>query len=175
MMTLVQLVESVGFSIIQFMIGLILSVFSIYLGIRVLDMFTKNLNEWKEIKKGNIAVGILLAAVVLSVAIVVESGVASISTTVPTGAATMIGFIIWLLASVVNLLIGVFAAMIGIYFSMTIFDQLTQDINEFAELKKGNIAVAILLSSVLLAVSFIIKGTVDVLIMTLNVAGWFGL
>ena len=174
MITLVQLVWSVGFSVLQFIIGLILSVFSIYLGIRVLDKFTKNLDEWKEIKKGNVAVGILIAAVVLSVAVVVESGVTSIATTVPAGA-TMIELIIGLFASFINILIGVFAAMIGIYFAMTIFDQLTQDINEFAELKKGNIAVAVLLGAVLLAVSFVIKGTVDALLVTLDVAGWFGL
>lgn len=173
-MPLTQLVWNVGASIIQFLIGLILAIFSVYLGIRVLDVLTKDLNEWKEIKKGNTAMGILVAAVVLSVAVVVESGVSSIPLATA-GQTTAAGFAIGLLASFVNLVIGVVAAMIGIYFAVTIFDQLTGDIDEFKELKKGNVAVAILLGAVLLAVSFVIKGAVDTFITTLNVAGLFGL
>lgn len=44
---------------------------AIAIGFRVLNFLTPGLNEWDELKKGNLAVGILWAAFTLSVAIVV--------------------------------------------------------------------------------------------------------
>lgn len=173
-MDFTEFVWNVGVSIIQFLIGLILAIFSVYFGIRVLNVLTKNLDEWKELKKGNVAVGILVAAVVLSVAVVVESGVSSVLSALP-AQSTATQLALGLLVSFINLLIGVVAAMIGIYFAITVFDQLTGHIDEFAELKKGNVAIAVLLAAVLLAVSFILKGAVSELITTLNIAGLFGL
>lgn len=44
---------------------------AIAIGFRVLNVLTPGLNEWEELKKGNMAVGILWAAFTISVAIVV--------------------------------------------------------------------------------------------------------
>lgn len=41
--------------------------------LKLFDWATPELNEWEEVRKGNIAVGILLAAVVLGAAWVVSS------------------------------------------------------------------------------------------------------
>jgi hypothetical protein len=44
---------------------------AIAIGFRVLNVLTPGLNEWEELKKGNIAVGIVWAAFTLAVAVVV--------------------------------------------------------------------------------------------------------
>jgi hypothetical protein len=44
---------------------------AIAIGFRVLNVLTPGLNEWDELKKGNMAVGILWAAFTIAVAIVV--------------------------------------------------------------------------------------------------------
>lgn len=44
---------------------------AIAIGFRVLNALTPGLNEWEELRKGNMAVGLLWAAFTLSVAIVV--------------------------------------------------------------------------------------------------------
>lgn len=44
---------------------------AIAIGFRVLNILTPGLNEWEELRKGNMAVGILWASFVLAVAIVV--------------------------------------------------------------------------------------------------------
>jgi hypothetical protein len=44
---------------------------AIAIGFRVLNVLTPGLNEWEELKKGNMAVGILWAAFTIAVAIVV--------------------------------------------------------------------------------------------------------
>lgn len=164
---------NLGASIFQFIIGLVFAIFSVYLGIRVLDILTKELDEWKEIAKGNVAVGIVVAAVVLSVAIVIEPTVSTISLTT-SARATFVEFAVELLSMLVNLIIGIVAAMIGVYFAITVFDQLTPNINDLKELKKGNLAVAILLGAVILAVSFVIKGAVVSLMNTFDVSSFFG-
>jgi uncharacterized membrane protein YjfL (UPF0719 family) len=43
---------------------------AIAIGYRVLNLLTPGLNEWEELKKGNMAVGILWASFTLAVAIV---------------------------------------------------------------------------------------------------------
>lgn len=43
---------------------------AIAIGFRVLNLLTPGLNEWEELRKGNMAVGLLWASFVLSVAIV---------------------------------------------------------------------------------------------------------
>jgi hypothetical protein len=44
---------------------------AIAIGFRVLNVLTPGLNEWEELKRGNMAVGILWAAFTIAVAIVV--------------------------------------------------------------------------------------------------------
>jgi hypothetical protein len=44
---------------------------AIAIGFRVLNVLTPGFNEWEELKKGNMAVGILWAAFTIAVAIVV--------------------------------------------------------------------------------------------------------
>ncbi|OQY96062.1 MAG: hypothetical protein B6D41_05410 [Chloroflexi bacterium UTCFX4] len=44
---------------------------AIAVGFRVLNLLTPGLNEWEELKKGNLAVGIVWAAFTIAVAIVV--------------------------------------------------------------------------------------------------------
>lgn len=44
---------------------------AIAIGFRVLNVLTPGLNEWEELRKGNMAVGILWASFVIAVAIVV--------------------------------------------------------------------------------------------------------
>lgn len=53
-----SIVAAVGFAI------------AIAIGYRILSVLTPRFNEWEELKKGNMAVGILWAAFTLSVAIV---------------------------------------------------------------------------------------------------------
>lgn len=171
-MLLTELIWNIGASLLQFIIGLVLAIFSVFLGIRVLDALTKGLDEWKEIKKGNTAVGILVASVVLSVAIVIAPTVSSISLTA--GPEETADLVLEVIIICINLVISIVAAMIGIYFAITVFDQLTPDINDLKELKKGNTAMALVLAAVVIAVAFVIQGAVISLVNTLDVASFFG-
>ncbi len=145
--------------LLQLLLGLVVAMFSIYLGIKLFDRITVNIDEMKELKKGNVAVGILLGAVILSIANVVQSGVASITGSITAGmgpGALMVSLAI----GIINLLIGLIAAVVSIYLAMSILDKITVEIDEWKEVKRGNVAVAIMMAAVLFAVSFVVQAGV---------------
>jgi uncharacterized membrane protein YjfL (UPF0719 family) len=59
------------FAIIWSLVAAVGFAAAIAIGFRVLNVLTPGLNEWEELRKGNLAVGILWASFTLAVAIVV--------------------------------------------------------------------------------------------------------
>lgn len=154
------LLSQVMVAVLQFVVGLVLSITSVFVSLKLFDKFTYNIEEWEEIKKGNVAVGILLAAIIISISLVVESGVVAITANITAYAginAVAMSFAI----GVVNLLISLVAAVISVFLAIRILDWITTDIDEMKELKKGNVAVALMMAAVLIAVSFVIKAAVN--------------
>ena len=94
-----------------------------------------------------------------SIANIVEGGVSSITQTIVPGLSLM-QVAAALIIGVVNLVIGVILAIFSIYIAINVLDRITVGIDEFKELKKGNVAIAIIMAAVLFAVSFVIKGAV---------------
>jgi len=143
----------------QLVLGLLLAMGSVYLGLKLLDKLTKGIDEMEELKKGNVAVGIFMAAVIFSIATVVQSGVAGLSGAVAgkAGGALILAAGI----GVIQLIIGIAIAVVAIYIAVNVLDKITVEFDEMEELKKGNVAVAILMAGVLLAVSFVVQAGVS--------------
>jgi uncharacterized membrane protein YjfL (UPF0719 family) len=152
--------------IIQLVIAIILAVVALYIGFSVLGKITKGIDEEKEIAKGNAAVGILVASVFLAIGIVVQSGVAGISGGIKAaqasaggllsaGGLTAIGL------SILQLILGIVLAIAAIYLALNILDKLTKGIEEFEELKKGNVAVALEMAGVIITTAIIIQSGVQ--------------
>ncbi|MCX8197314.1 MAG: DUF350 domain-containing protein [Candidatus Micrarchaeota archaeon] len=146
-------------SLVQLIVGLVLAMGSVYLGLRMFDKLTESTDEMAELKKGNVAIAILLGAIIFSIANVVEGGVSNLTQTVSPGLSPM-QLVAALIIGVVNLVIGVLLAIFAIYIAISVLDKITVGIDEFKELKRGNVAVAIMMAAVLFAVSFVIKGAV---------------
>jgi len=66
----------VGF--VQLLLALALAVAMQYVGLSVFGRMTKDLDEWGELRKGNAAIGIVMAAIVIAISTIVSQGVASI-------------------------------------------------------------------------------------------------
>jgi len=158
-MAVIDLMLGVGIAVAQLTVGLLLAIGSVYLGIWMFDKLTDGIDEMKEIKKGNVAVAILLGAIILSIASVVEGGVQGLTQSIIPGLAPM-ELAAAILIGVVNLIMGVILAVLAIYVAVSILDKITVGIDEFKELKRGNIAVAIMMSAVVFAVSIVIRGAV---------------
>ncbi len=146
--------------IIQLIIAVILAVVALYIGFSVFGKITKDVDEQKELAKGNVAFGIVVASIFVAIAVVVQSGVAGIS--VGIGKASALGFtsvdgLIAISVAIIQLILGVLLAIGAIYLALNIFDKFTKELQEFEELKKGNVAVALEMAGVIIAVALIIQ------------------
>lgn len=149
--------------LIQLIFAIIFAVVALYIGFSVFGRITKGIDEEKEIGKGNVAVGILIASVFIAIAIVVQSGIsglsAGISSALSVGILSMDG-IIAVGAAFLQLILGIAFAVIAIYLALMVLDHLTRGIDEFRELGKGNVAVALEMAGVIIAVAVIIQSGV---------------
>jgi uncharacterized membrane protein YjfL (UPF0719 family) len=154
--------------IVQLVIALILAVVALYISFNVLGKITKGIDEEKEIAKGNTAVGILVASVFIAIGVVVQSGVTGISDGLKIAVKELPFYStngIWpilvpILMSIIQLILGIFLAIGAIYLALNILDKLTKGIDEFEELKKGNVAVALEMAGVIITVAIIVQSGV---------------
>jgi uncharacterized membrane protein YjfL (UPF0719 family) len=143
--------------LIQLLIAIILAVVALYIGYSVFSRITKGIEEEKELMKGNAAVGILIASVFFAIAIVVQSGIAGISIGITQA---LSGDWFSLLAAIIQLILGIILAIVAIYLALSVLDRLTKGVNEFDEIKKGNVAVALMMAGVIVATALIIQSGV---------------
>lgn len=149
--------------LVQLIIAIIFAVLALYIGFFTLEKITKDIEAEKELARGNPAVGILVAAVFVAIALVVQSGISGLS--VGIGKAASVGLfsldgILAIGAAFVQLILGILLAVAGIYLALSILDKLTKGVNEFQEIKKGNVAVALVMAGVIVSVAVIIQSGV---------------
>jgi uncharacterized membrane protein YjfL (UPF0719 family) len=155
-----MLLANVAVGIIQLIIAIILAVAALYIGFSVLNKITKGIDEEKELAKGNVAVGIVVAAVFFAIAIVVQSGVAGVSVGVGSALSSGLGSMDAYIAigvAILQLILGIVLAIASIYLALKVLDRMTKGVEEFEELKKGNVAVALEMAGVIVAVALIVQ------------------
>jgi uncharacterized membrane protein YjfL (UPF0719 family) len=143
--------------IIQLLVAIILAVVALYIGFSVLSRITKGIDEEKELLKGNVAIGIIIASVFFAIAIVVQSGVAGVSIGISQALA---GDFLALGVALIQLILGILLAVAAIYISLNVLDRLTKGIDEFEEIRKGNVAVALMMAGVIVSTAVIIQSGV---------------
>jgi uncharacterized membrane protein YjfL (UPF0719 family) len=70
---------NVAWGFAQMLISILISIISIYLALWVLRRFMEGKDIIQDIKDGNIAMGIVIAGIVISIAFIIEASVAGIS------------------------------------------------------------------------------------------------
>jgi uncharacterized membrane protein YjfL (UPF0719 family) len=143
--------------LIQLLVAIILAVVALYIGYSVFSRITKGIEEEKELMKGNTAVGILIASIFFAIAIVVQSGITGISIGITKA---LSGDWFSLIAAIIQLVLGIILAIVAIYLALSVLDRLTKGVNEFEEIKKGNVAVALMMAGVIVATALIIQSGV---------------
>lgn len=56
---------------LELAIALLIAVFSLFLAIKAFEKLTRGIDEWAELKKGNMAVALVLSSVIISIAVMV--------------------------------------------------------------------------------------------------------
>ncbi len=155
--------QNLTIGVVQLIVAIILAVISLYIGFAVLSRIIGTVEEEKELARGNVAVGIVIASVFFAIAIVVQSGVAGISNGVSkalqVGLFSLEGFET-IGVSILQLILGIVLAVASIYVALNILDRLTKGVDEFEELRKGNVAVALEMAGMIVAVAVIIQSGV---------------
>lgn len=144
-------------SLAQLVVAVILSAIAAYLAFYLFQWFTRGLDEGAALQAGNPAVGIVLGAIVVAVAIVLRPAL------VVNSAAWDVGhepFLRVLLAEALQLAVGLVLSVGTLILALYLFTGLTRGIDEIEELKKGNLAIAGLLAGVVLGVGLMVSQAV---------------
>lgn len=144
-------------SLAQLALAVVLGAIAAYLAVHLFQRFASELDEWQEIRQGNTAVGVVLAALVLAVAIVLRPALVVNWTAWDVGNAF---FAKALLVQALQLGVGLVVAVLALVLAFYLFSALTRGIDEMEELRKGNLAVAGLLAGVLIGVGLLVSQAV---------------
>jgi len=141
-------------SLFEFVLAVIMSGFVIFLTYRVFIKANPDFDMEEEIHKGNVSVGILVAVILFSASTILQKGMTSVVSmfrlymSAPGENSLGLGKLAALSAG--HLGISMLLAVITSSVTLRLFGRLVRRFRAGKELEKGNIAVGILLASVVL-------------------------
>ena len=141
-------------SLFEFALSVIMSGLVIFLTYRVFIKANPDFDMEEEIKKGNVAVGVLMASILVSASLILQRGMGAVVSVfrlylsspgeAPFSLATMA------LICLGHLALSMLLAVVTISVTLRLFGRLDKTLHAGKELQKGNLAVGILLSGVVL-------------------------
>jgi uncharacterized membrane protein YjfL (UPF0719 family) len=145
----------------EFFISALVSVAVVYVMYRVFVITNKDYDGEEEIEKGNVAVAILTVGIMISAAGFVQYGLDAVERmfllymTTPVHEA--FGGLRMAAYGAAHLVVSFFFAVFTIILSLRLFGKLCSRMHLGDELKKGNVAVGILLAGVVFVVCLFVK------------------
>ena len=147
------MIASVFLSGVQLLLAVVLSALAAYLGVWLFSRATPGLDEWAELRNGNPAVGLVMGAVVVGVAIILRPALNIVSLRLDVGATLDVA--LRLLTQALLVAVGLVLSLAAIAFALWLFTRLTGELDEWAEIAKGNVGVAALLAGVILGTALL--------------------
>lgn len=145
-------------SLAQLVIAIVLSAAATFLSFYVVQWLTRDLDEWEALRQGNPAVGLVLGATLVAVALMLRPALAVDTATWDVGYQIYVKV---LLAEALQLAIGLVLAVVALGLAVTIFAALTHGVDEIEELGRGNLAVGGLLAGVVIGVALMVSQAVE--------------
>ena len=142
-------------SVFEFLLSVVMSGFIIYLTYRVFIKANPDFDMEEEIKKGNVSVGILVGTILFSASMILQKGLGSVVSMfrLYVSCPGESGLALWKLGllSAAHLGLSMLLAVITISVTLRLFGKLVRShFHAGKELEKGNLAVGIILSAVVL-------------------------
>ena len=141
-------------SVFEFALAVGMSGLVIYLTYKVFIKANPDFDMEEEIKKGNVAVGTLMAAILFSASMILQKGMSSVVSMfrlyMSAPGENNLGLGKLALLSLGHLGISMLAAVITISVTLRLFGRLGKTLHAGKELQKGNLAIGILLASVVI-------------------------
>jgi len=146
-------------SVANIIIAVILGVLASYIGVWLFTKATRHLDDWAEVRRGNAGMGVVLGAIIVGIAIILKPAV-DVPLLVMANANPL-----WIIVGeLIGITVGLVLAISAIVLAVGLFGRLVGDIDELSELQKGNMAVAVMMAAVVLAVSLLVSGAVAAII-----------
>lgn len=136
-----------------------------FLGVWLFERATREIDEWAELRRGNLAIGIVMASIVVAVGIVVRPALQDPLITADLGRSRPL---YELMVSAFGLLIALVLAIGAVGLSLWLFTRLTTNLDEWTELENGNHAVAVLMAGVILAIALLTATAVERIVRALT-------
>jgi uncharacterized membrane protein YjfL (UPF0719 family) len=151
-------------TVVQFALAIVLAAVAAYLGIWLYERATHSFDEWTALQKGNVAVGVTLAAVVVGLAVILRPavgvGTVALEGRLTPDVSSAVLPLLLLGLMLTRMILGLVLGVAAILFAIWLFTRLTRQIDEMSELQKGNLAVAALLAGVILGVALLVAPVV---------------
>ena len=154
-------------SLFDFILMVIMSAFVIALTYRIFVKANPDFHMGEEIKKGNVAVGILMAAILVSASYILMAGTESsiamfrMHMLAPSQENESLLRIFGLIAA--HLSISMMLAVVSISVTLRMFGRLERELRAGKELQNGNLAVGVLLGAIVLISSMYVREGVGAL------------
>ena len=153
-------------SLFDFILMVVMSAFVIALTYRIFVKANPDFHMGAEIKKGNVAVGILMAAILVSASYILMAGTESsinmfrMHMLAPGEDESLIRILCLMVA---HLAISMMLAVVSISVTLRMFGRLERELRAGKELQAGNVAVGILLAAVVVISSMYVREGVSAL------------
>lgn len=149
--------------VVQLLVSLLLGLVVAIVSFRSFTRMHRELDEMSALRENNVSMAIVLASMVIGTGMVVVQALAPLVSTLQTTLINGVTFMTGLAFVGLGfgfLLLAMFIAIAGIGVATKVFLWLTDEIDEMAEVKNNNIAVAITLASVIILMSmFLAQGS----------------
>jgi len=163
--------QQVVFGLIEFFISIVISLFLIFCSYRLFLALTPKIDEERELRAGNISVGLILGSTIIGEAIVVKQAIYPVMAVIQIfvlgqdrnvgNFLKMVGF------SIGYVLLAGLLALACILFCFWLFSKMTPRIDQYEEIKNNNIAVALFMAFFIVAICFLVSSGVAGLVRAL--------
>jgi uncharacterized membrane protein YjfL (UPF0719 family) len=151
---------SIGLALFEFVLSAVLGLLVVYVNYRMFIATNPDYDAEEEMKKGNLGVAALLAALLVSAGLIVREGVYPVSNLVRLYFTSPVEYVSgWqlILLILTHLLLVFVVAVYTISLSLRFWGRLTPNIAEGQELKKGNLGVGLVLAGVVAVMALFIS------------------
>jgi uncharacterized membrane protein YjfL (UPF0719 family) len=148
-------------SFFEFALAVMMSGLVIVITYKIFVKANPDFDMEEEIKKGNVAVGILMTAILFSASLILQKGMSSVVSifrlyiSAPAESTLCLWKIV--LMSFGHLTMSMVMALITIKVTLRLFGKMDKELHAGKELQKGNVAVGILLAGVVLVAALYVS------------------
>jgi putative membrane protein len=159
--------QQVVLGLLEFFFTLVIGFFLVFATYKVLLKLTPRFDQEKQLHRRNTAVGLALGSILVGEAIIVMQAIYPVMAVVQIYALDSskdFGALLRTVGLVVGqILLAGLLAVLSILLSFWLFDKLTPGIDEYHEIREGNVAIAVFMALLIVAMSLIVSSGVAAL------------